>query len=194
MIPDLPTLWLMDHYELTMSLKEIHFLLMLGRQRLWSGMSLLSCVMTLPSMSGGRRFLRIGPLLSNRPFLLHRVCSLCSTLDYSHSSTALTACSKSGIQSALSATPPHTTIPFLFTAKLPLICHLLPLSVGLFQMPCSFPNLYALHILAGLRTCQKLLTPRPHCANSSLPLSTMMWTLPTPPTASSHLSVANRLL
>ena len=50
-----------------------------------------------------------------------------------NSATVFTASSKSGIQSALLAAPPHLTTPFLSTAKLPLVCHLLPLSVGLFH-------------------------------------------------------------
>ena len=103
--------------------------------------------------------------------------------------SAFEASSKSGIQSALSAGCPHRTTPLLSTAKLPLVCQRLPDSVGLFHMPSSFPRQYTLHSPPRLRTCQRLVVPRPHAANVLRSESTTTCTWPAPPTASSHRSV-----
>lgn len=60
----------------------------------------------------------------------------------------------------------------------------------LLTIPWPLPNFYTFHILAEFRTCKRLLKPGPHRPNSSLSLPTRMQTLPAPPTAPSHLSVA----
>ncbi len=109
-------------------------------------------------------------------------------------SSSFNPSSKLGISFALFAGLLHFTIPCLSTPKLPAVCHLLPLSVGLFQIPSSLPSFNTLHRLHGLSVCQKLDTPRPQRAYSSRSASIMTSTGPAPPTESTHLAVASASL
>lgn len=59
---------------------------------------------------------------------------------------------KSDISSARWCLPLHWTLPFLSMPKLPPVCHLFPLSVGLFQMPSSLPSFFKLLRPAGDNT------------------------------------------
>ena len=90
--------------------------------------------------------------------------------------SAVNASWKSGTSSALPLGRLHFTMPCPSTAKLPALCHLDPLSVGLFHTPSSLPNLTTSYMLQGLSTCQKEDTPKPHAAYMFRSSSTIMST------------------
>lgn len=109
-------------------------------------------------------------------------------------STASTPTLSSGISSALSSFLPHRTTPCPSTAKLPAVCHLLPLSVERTLMPSSLSSFDTAGMLP--RTCQKLDVPKPHAAYASLSASTRICRfgclfLEGSGSAASHLSVAS---
>jgi hypothetical protein len=64
--------------------------------------------------------------------------------------------------SALAAGPPRRTKRSPSVAQCPLHCHLLPLSVGLFQIPFSFPIFQTPSKPARLRPWPQETTPKPH--------------------------------
>lgn len=116
----------------------------------------------------------LGILPSIRLFSPQECMSTVVQNDYCVACKTASPSSKLETSSALSATWDHLTTPVLSIAKLPAVCHRLPLWVGLFQIPSCRPSLMASQRLHGLSTCQTLERPRPQAAYSSRLSSTII--------------------